>query len=116
MSSERQSLTTVLESLKRYITLNIDYARLTAAEKASVLLSAITFYTVLSLLGLIALFFLSFGIGYLLTKTIAPTVAYIYVAGFYVLLGVLLFIFRRKLFIDPMTRFVTRLFLKPPQY
>lgn len=115
MSEEKQPLTSLIENFKRYITLNIDYARLTAAEKTSVLLSTIAFYTVVTIVAAIMLFFLSFGIGHLLVETVAPIWAFMYVAAFYAVLIVLLVIFRRRLFIDPVTRLVTRLFVKPPQ-
>lgn len=115
MSEEQQPLSTMLDNLRRYITLNIDYARLTAAEKTSVLLSSIAFYSILTLIGTLMLVFLSFGVGHLLAKTIAPIWAFMYVAAFYALLIVALILMRRKLFIDPITRFVTRLFVKPPQ-
>lgn len=114
MSEERQPLSTLIEKLQRYITLNIDYARLTAAEKTSVLLSSIAFYAVLTIVAALFLIFLSFGIGHLLAKTIAPIWAFMFVAAFYVVVFVLVVVFRRKLFINPVTRFVTRLFVKPP--
>lgn len=115
MNDERPPLTGMMESIRRLITLNLDYARLTAAEKLSVLMSAIAFFSVLTLLVTIVLFFISFGIGFLLARTIAPDCAYLYVAAFYAVLALLLVIFRRKLFSEPVTRFVTRLFVKPPQ-
>ncbi len=115
MSEDRQPLNGMLENLRRYITLNIDYARLTAAEKVSVLLSTVTFYAVMMLMGTLALIFLSLGIGHLLSQTIAPIWSYLIVTAFYIILLVVLFIFRRKLFVDPITRFVTKLFVKPPK-
>lgn len=115
MSEDKQSLTAMFENLRRLITLNIDYARLTAAEKTTLLLSGIAFYAVLLIIGSMVLLFLSFGIGHMLAETVAPIAAFLYVAAFYVVLFVVIFFLRRKLFIDPITRFVTRLFVKPPQ-
>ena len=115
MSEEKQPLAAMFDNLRRLITMNIDYARLTAAEKTSVLLSAVAFYAVLLIVGSMVLLFLSFGIGHMLAETVAPIAAFLYVAAFYVVLFAVLFFMRRKLFIDPITRFVTRLFVKPPQ-
>lgn len=104
----------MLEGLKRLITLHIDYARLTAAEKLTVLLSTIAFYAMVVVFGAIMLIFLSIGVGHLLAATVAPEVAYLYVAAFYLLIFILLFIFRKKIFVDPVSKFISKLFVKPP--
>lgn len=115
MDNSRQTLGSVFDSIKRLLTLNIEYARMTAAEKTSLLLSAVAFYSVMLIMGSLVLFFLSFGVGHLLAVTVAHVAAYLYVAAFYVALLVVLVVFRRKLFVDPVTRFVTRLFVEPPK-
>lgn len=113
--NDNNGIRRVMDVLKRYVMLNIDYARLTAAEKLTVLLSTIAFSIAAGAIGTIVLIFLSIGVGHLLATTVAHTWAYLYVAGFYLVLFVLLFVFRRKLFIDPVCRFVTRLFVEPPK-
>lgn len=110
-----RTFASIINLMRRYITLNIDYARLSAAEKVSILLSTVTFFMVGGLIAAFALMFLSFGIGHLLVKTIAPVWAFIYVAAFYVILFAVLVIWRRPLIVDPITRFITRLFVKPPK-
>lgn len=95
--------------------LNIDFARLSAAEKLSVLLSAIAIYVALLIVGSTALLFLSIGIGHVLARTVAPIGAFLYVTVAYVVLFGVLYFMRRRLFVDPITRFVTRLFVKPPK-
>ena len=50
--------------LLRYLTLQLDYARLSAAEKLTVLLSTIAFFALLVILGMITLVFISIGIGH----------------------------------------------------
>lgn len=105
----------LVANVKRLIGLELDYARLTAAEKTTVLLSSIAFYAVVVLLGTMLILFISIGVGHLLAETIAPHFAYLFVAAFYLILFILAFIFRRKLFVDPTARFITRLFLNPPK-
>lgn len=106
---------TLIESLKRMATLQLDYARLTMAEKMSILLSTIAFYSLVVIFGTIVLIFLSVGVGHLLASTVARVAAYLYVAAFYLVLFILLFVFRKKIFVDPITKFISKLFVKPPE-
>lgn len=96
--------------------LQLDYARLSGAEKLTVLLSTILFGAMIIIFGTIMLVFISIGVGHLLAMTVAPYVAYLYVAGFYFLLFLCIIIFRRQLFTDPMARMVSRMFVKPPKH
>lgn len=115
MKDVREPAGGLFDSVRRLIVLNVDYARLSAAEKLSVLLSAIAIYVALLIVGLAALLFLSIGIGYLLAQMVAPIGAFLYVTVAYVVLFGVLYFMRRRLFVDPITRFVTRLFVKPPK-
>lgn len=101
--------------LMRYLTLQVEYARLTATEKLTVLLSTIAFFALLVILGLITLLFVSIGIGHWLASTIAPESAYLFVSAFYLMLLILLVVFRRQLIFNPAARFISRLFLKNPE-
>lgn len=112
-SHSTNSIQSAVDSIKRLITLNIDYARLTAAEKLSILMSTVAFYAVVAALAMLLILFISFGIGHLLATTIAREAAYLYIAAFYLVVVVLVVIFRRKLFVDPITRFVSKLFIDP---
>lgn len=109
------NLQNLYDSIKRLITLNLDYARLTAAEKMTVLLSSIAFYAMVAILGTLVLIFVSIGVGHLLATTVAKVAAYLYVAAFYLALFILLFVFRKKLFIDPTARFISKLLVNPPK-
>lgn len=114
-NSDNYGVRRIFDVLRRYVTLQIDYARLTSAEKLTILLSTIAFYTAVALIGTIVLIFISVGVGHLLATTVAHVAAYLYVAAFYLLLFILLIVFRRKIFVDPICRFITRLFVKPPE-
>lgn len=117
MSDNQQptSVQSLFDSLKRLVTLQLDYARLTAAEKMTVLLSTIAFFAVVGVLGTLVLIFVSIGVGHLLASTVAREAGYLYVAAFYLVLFVMLFVFRKKLIVDPIARFITKLFVKPPE-
>lgn len=104
-----------LNTLRRYIMLQLDFARLSGAEKLTVLLSTILFGAMIVIFGSIMLVFISIGVGHLLAMTVAPYVAYLYVAAFYLVVFICLIIFRRQLFTDPVARMISRLFVKPPK-
>ena len=112
--NDNNGLHRIFDTLRRYVTLNLDYARLTAAERLTVLLTTIAFYMTVVAAGTIMLIFISIGVGHLLAATCIGKMAYLYVAAFYLLIFVLLIVFRRRIFIDPICRFVTRLMVKPP--
>ncbi|MFG6385411.1 MAG: phage holin family protein [Muribaculaceae bacterium] len=118
MMDDRQQANNVqglIDNFKKLLALNLDYARLTAAEKLTILLSTIAFYSMVCILGTLVLIFVSIGVGHLLATTVARVAAYLYVAGFYMVLFILLFVFRKKIFIDPTARFISKLFVKPPE-
>ena len=98
--------------LKKYLTLQIDYAKLTAVEKLVVLLSAIAMVAVMLILGACVLFYLSFAVVFMLSDAIGSTWgAYLIVSGIFLVLMLVVYALRQKLILDPVSRFLTRLFL-----
>ena len=108
------NLSAITGGIKRLGSLYIDKARLKTSEKLTILLSTVAFTAVVVALFLILLVFVSIGIGHLLATSIAPHLAYLYVAGFYLLLLVLMVILRKPVFINPISRFISRLLVKVP--
>lgn len=107
--------TSIIESLKNLGTLYWENACLKTTEKITILLSAVAFYAVAMALGLVALVFISIGIGHLLATTIAPHWAYLFIALFYVVLFVMTFVMRRQIFVNPIARFMSRLLVERPE-
>ena len=98
--------------LKKYLTLQIDYAKLTTVEKLVVLLSAIAMVAVMLILGACVLFYLSFAVVFMLSDVIGSTWgAYLIVSGIFLVLMLVVYALRQKLILDPVSRFLTRLFL-----
>ena len=98
--------------MKKYLTLQIDYAKLTAVEKLVVLLSAIAMVAVMLILGACVLFYLSFAVVFMLSDAIGSTWgAYLIVSGIFMVLMLVVYAMRQKLILDPVSRFLTRLFL-----
>ena len=98
--------------LKKYLTLQIDYAKLTTVEKLVVLLSAIAMVAVMLILGACVLFYLSLAVVFMLSDAIGSTWgAYLIVSGIFLVLMLVVYALRQKLILDPVSRFLTRLFL-----
>lgn len=114
-SNEKGNLQKMFDNIKRMITLQLDYARLTAAEKLTIILSTMAIYGLVVIFATLSLVFITLGVGHLLATTIAPHFAYLIVAGFYVVVLFLLFIFRKQLFVNPIARFVSKLFINPSE-
>ena len=109
MSEKENSFSRLWQQGKDYATLKIEYAKLTAAEKLSVLLSAVAVAFVVFSLAMVALIFLS------LAEWIGQSIGMAWgcgiVAVVYIAMMVLLFLLRKPLFINPVSRFVSRLIL-----
>ena len=104
----------IVGSVKRLLGLYVENVRLKATEKVTILLAAIAFYGVIMAMGLVCLVFVSIGIGHLLATTLAPHMAYLIVAAFYFILFVICIAMRRRLFIDPIAHFMSRLLVEMP--
>lgn len=91
----------------------IDSLRLSAAERITLLLAAITVAALTIVLGSAALLFASIGAARLL-ESVSPQGAYFIIAGFYAALLAAIVALRRPLIADPIARLVTRLLVAPP--
>lgn len=113
MGNKTNSLKDLWQEAGQWFELNIDYAKLTVAEKLSVLAAAAAVGIVCLLLGVIVLFFLSIAAVYWLSLTgMSVALSYTIMAGFNLLLLVAIFMLRRQIIIDPIAKFISRLILR----
>lgn len=104
----------ILLEIKNHLGVELDYGKLTAVEKASILFSRIAVIAALFAVGNLALYYITSMLIVLLTNlTGILWVSYMIVAILLLLVMALLFVLRRQLFIDPITKFLTKLFLNP---
>lgn len=101
----------LIDEGRKYLSLEMKYGKLTAVEKMSVLLSAVAFVAVLVIIGAFALFYLVSTAVHIMSQWMALWGANLIVVIALLLLMLLVVTFRRQLIVDPITRFVTRLFL-----
>lgn len=114
-TNTKSNLQQLYDNVKRLVVLHLDYARLTATEKLTIIFSTVAIYSLVVIFATLALVFITLGVGHLLATTIAPHFAYLIVAGFYVVSLAVIWFMRKKLFINPIARFISKLFVNPPE-
>lgn len=113
-NSSASILLRMFSRVKRLGGLYIESLRFKTTEKITIILAAVAFYAVAMALGLVCLIFISLAAGRMLAMSIEPYLAYFVIAAFYLLLLVLAFFWRRRIFIDPIARFISRVLVEVP--
>lgn len=109
--NENQRSSRLFDRLKTFVTLNVENIRLTIAEKAILLISALLTIIVALILGGIALLFITVGVAHVLSMWLPIWASYAIMAGVNILLLLLLLIFRRVLIVNPLSRVISRIML-----
>lgn len=106
------NLQVLFSEVKHYINLQKDYVKLDITYKLVVLLSTLILILILMVLGMIALFYLSFTLAYILEHHVGGLMnSYAIITGVILLLGILIYCFRQRLIIQPLTNFLANLIL-----
>lgn len=106
------NLTELFKEVKKYLKLQGEYVKLDLVEKLTILLSTLTLIFVLTILGTMAAFYLSFMLVYVLASATGSLVAgYAIIGGILILLAFIIYRLRQKLIFQPMVNFLARLFL-----
>lgn len=114
-NENKTGLSTISASIKQYLQLLVEDARLNVAEKLTRLLAGIALASLIIIIIISALLFASISAGLALSLVISPVWAFIIVAGFFLLLTVLLIVFRTQLLVNPIARYISRLLLPAPK-
>lgn len=106
------NLQSLFTEVKQYVDLQKDYIKLDITHKLTVLLSTLILILVLVVLSMIALFYLSFTLAYLLEPHVGGLInSYAMITGGILLLGLFIYWFRQRLIIQPLTNFLANLLL-----
>lgn len=106
------NLQALLTEVKHYVDLQKDYIKLDITHKLTVLLSTLILILILVVLGMIALFYLSFTLAYVLEPWVGGlTISYAIITGGILLIGILVYKFRQRIIIQPLTNFLANLLL-----
>lgn len=98
-------------NLKEYGHLQLDYIKLLSIEKITALFSVLIIALLVLLLSFGFLFFLTVSLKTCLATCLNETLAYLLVAGIYVVLAVILVIFRKNLVINPLCRIISKIII-----
>ena len=105
--------TRLTEHVEDYFKTREELAKLTAAEKSSVILSELLTFTIILFAFSIVFLFLSFAAAYMIAEYSGKTyLGFIYVTGFYLLLGILLLVNRKKWLRNPVMNSIIKNFFK----
>ena len=107
------NLQSLVTEIKKYVDLQKDYVKLDITHKLTVLLSTLILILVLVVIGMIALLYLSFTLAYVLEPHVGGLMnSYAIITGVILLIGALIYLFRQRLIVQPLTTFLANLTLK----
>lgn len=102
----------LFSDFKKYLELQKKYTKLEVAEKLTILLSTLILVLLTVILGIVALFYLSFTLAYVLAPIVGGLmVGFAIISCFHILLLALIVVFRKKMIVNPMTKFIAGLFI-----
>lgn len=110
---ELDKLDGITENLKDYVSTNYELIKLQATERTSVIGSGIISTIIIVIIGLLFFFALSLGVSFYLSALIGDTFSgFLIVAGFYLLLTLILYFGRKKLLETPIREKIIQKILK----
>ena len=105
-----EEIRSIFDQSRSWLKLELEYAKLTAAEKITVLMSSLILGFVCLLLGMVVLIMLAFSLAELFKLMMCPSLAYLSTAGSICVLLLLLYLLRKPLLLNPIARLITRVF------
>ena len=106
----------LIDSIKQSAKVELEYSKLTLAEKLSILVSRGIIVLVLIIFAACALFLLEWGLTHWLVQlTGSLWIGVLVSLAVLLLILIVLFGYRKQLVINPVTRFVTKLLLNPEE-
>lgn len=101
--------------VKKYLSLQKKYTQLEIAEKMTVLLSTLILVLIVIILGMVALFYMSFTFAYWLAPVFGSIMAsFALITTVIILLIIAVITFRKTLIVNPMAKFIASLFIQEP--
>ena len=107
-----ESLGQLFEECKKYVLLQKEYMRLELVEKLTILSSTFILIIIGIILGMMALFYLSFSLAYIMAPYVGGlTVSFAVITAFLLVLLAVIYIFRKRFIVRPLVRFMANLFM-----
>ena len=111
MTENENSFARLWGTVKKYLTFQIEYAKLTAAEKLTMIFGAVALGFIFIMLATVIGLFASLSIAHMLADAVGIVWAFAIMSAFYLLLAVMLYIFRKQIILDPIARFLSKVIL-----
>ncbi|MDE7409927.1 MAG: phage holin family protein [Muribaculaceae bacterium] len=102
----------IIAQSKDWATLELEYAKLTAAEKITVLCGAAVAGAVCLLLGICALILFGISLAYAFELFLSPALAFLASGGVMLVLMALVYFFKKELIMNPIAKMLTKVLLK----
>ena len=110
-----ENIQQLFAEFKKFLVLQKEYTKLELTEKLTILLSTLIMILVLTILGMVALFYLLFALAYILEPLVGGLmVSFGIIAGINIILIAVINFFSRQLIISPIVNFLANLFLNDP--
>ncbi|MEI6883103.1 MAG: phage holin family protein [Bacteroidota bacterium] len=107
------NVSSITENVKDYINLRIDYIKLLLTEKIAKLASYLLISVIFFILAMFLLLFISFAFVFWYGEEVGPTfVGALIVVGFYIIMGLLIYAMRYKMFINPMVKQLAKILME----
>lgn len=115
-NNNEMSISKLWKDFRKFLELELDYVKLTATEKLTIILSSIAVVSLIIILGGLVLFYLSFALTYLLGSWFGNmAISFLVIGGLLLILLCILYVMRKRLILDPIAKFISKLFLDPPK-
>ncbi len=101
--------------IKDYVELQGDYVKVAFVEKSTKLLATILFIIVALVLIMGVFFYLSFSLAYALAPGLGYIASFGIISGIYLILLVVVAVFRKSLILNPLLRIMINLFYDEPK-
>jgi hypothetical protein len=107
--SDTGKIEEILESLKSYATTNYELIKLQAVERVTVIMADLMGDILVGLVALLFVFFISLWASLYLSTLLGDNYSgFAIVAGFYLLIGITLLVFRKRMVIKPIRNKIIR--------
>lgn len=107
-----ENIRQLMREIRKLVKLQVSYAKLELTEKLTVLLSTLVLVLVIIILSMVALFYLSFTLVYILAPHVGGLMVGFGIVTLFILAVIAVVLaLRRKLIFNPMVKFLSSLFL-----
>lgn len=109
MENQSSSIESLIDRVKSYVETRIDLLKLKAIDKSSSFLSVLVTMLVLSIVGLIFIILLNIGLALYIGSLVGSAYCgFFIVAGFYLITGLVIFIFRDQWLKTPVSNVIIK--------